>query len=101
MHAFAYSRIVAIGLGKFNSVLCVFDPATAAHAFASFASDRRTVHDRLDELDKANDRSDSRRRTHRRKCNGRPTSNNQLRPSAGDRRRIAKQRMSASRRTGE
>ena len=42
-----YARIVAIDLGKFNSVLCVFDPATAAHAFASFASDRQTVHDRL------------------------------------------------------
>ncbi len=28
MHAFPYSRIVAIDLGKFNSVLCVFDPAT-------------------------------------------------------------------------
>ncbi len=49
MHAFAYDRIVAVDLGKFNSVLCVFDPATAAHAFASFASDRRTVHDRLAE----------------------------------------------------
>ena len=42
-----YARIVAIDLGKFNSVLCVFDPATAAHAFASFASDRQTMHDRL------------------------------------------------------
>jgi hypothetical protein len=44
-----YSRIVAIDLGKFNSVLCVFDPATAAHSFASFASDRQTMHDRLAE----------------------------------------------------
>ncbi len=42
MHAFPYSRIVAIDLGKFNSVLCVFDPANAAHAFASFASDRQS-----------------------------------------------------------
>jgi hypothetical protein len=27
-----YDRILALDLGKFNSVLCTFDPATAAHA---------------------------------------------------------------------
>jgi hypothetical protein len=35
-----YTRIVAFDLGKFNSVLCRFDPATAGHAFVSLATDR-------------------------------------------------------------
>jgi transposase len=44
-----YARSVAIDLGKFNPVLCAFGPATAAHTFASFGSDRQTMHDRLAE----------------------------------------------------
>jgi transposase len=49
MHGTSYARILALDLGKFNSVLCVFDPATAAHSFVSLASDRQTIHDRLAE----------------------------------------------------
>ncbi len=30
-----YSSILALDLGKFNSVLCRFDPATAGHSFVS------------------------------------------------------------------
>jgi len=30
-----YSSILAFDLGKFNSVLCQFDPATAGHSFVS------------------------------------------------------------------
>ena len=37
------ARIVAIDLGKFNSVLCLFDPATAAHSFVTLATDREKM----------------------------------------------------------
>ena len=47
MHGTSYSRILALDLGKFNSVLCVFDPATAGHAFVSLPSSRQMIHDRL------------------------------------------------------
>jgi transposase len=42
-----YTRILALDLGKFNSVLCDFDPATAAHRFQSLASTPAAVHDLL------------------------------------------------------
>ena len=42
-----YSRILALDLGKFNSVLCSYDPVTAGHAFVSLATDRQTIRDRL------------------------------------------------------
>jgi hypothetical protein len=32
------ARIVAIDLGKFNSVLCIFDPATAVHSFVTLTT---------------------------------------------------------------
>ena len=38
-----YSRIIALDLGKFNSVLCNYDPATAGHAFVSLTTDRQTI----------------------------------------------------------
>jgi hypothetical protein len=47
MHGTSYVRILALDLGKFNSVLCIFDLATAIHSFVSLPSDRQTVHDRL------------------------------------------------------
>ena len=52
-----YSRILALDLGKFNSVLCNYDPATAAHAFVSLTTDRQTIHDRLTEAAGSSDRS--------------------------------------------
>src|SRR5512145_2428063 len=41
------TRIVALDLGKFNSVSCVYDPATHAHRFVSAATTPRTIHDLL------------------------------------------------------
>jgi transposase len=52
-----YSRILALDLGKFNSVLCNYDPATAGHAFVSLATDRLTIRDRLAEAAGSSDRS--------------------------------------------
>jgi hypothetical protein len=34
-HAINFTRILAIDLGKFNSVACVYDPQTHAHSFSS------------------------------------------------------------------
>src|ERR1700722_10057691 len=52
-----YTRILALDLGKFNSVLCNYDPATAGHAFVSLATDRQTIRDRLAEAAGSSDRS--------------------------------------------
>src|SRR4051812_15814797 len=41
------SRILALDLGKFNSVLCSYDPATHQHQFASFQTTPQVVHDLL------------------------------------------------------
>jgi hypothetical protein len=49
MHG-AYSQIIAIDLGKFNSVVCVYNPADAAHRFQSLATAPRAVHDLLSAL---------------------------------------------------
>jgi transposase len=38
-----YSSILAFDLGKFNSVLCRFDPATAGHCFVSLATTREAI----------------------------------------------------------
>jgi hypothetical protein len=38
-----YSFILAFDLGKFNSVLCRFDPATAVHSFASLTTTREAI----------------------------------------------------------
>ena len=51
LHVHAYSttcrRILALDLGKFNSVLCVYDPATHDHHFVSAQTTPRAVHDLL------------------------------------------------------
>jgi transposase len=52
-----HSRILALDLGKFNSVLCNYDPATAGHAFVSLATDRQTICDRLAEAAGSSDRA--------------------------------------------
>ena len=41
------SRILALDLGKFNSVLCVYDPATHQHQFTSLQTTPQAVHDLL------------------------------------------------------
>ena len=42
-----FTRILALDLGKFNSVLCDFDPATGNHRFESLASTPQAIHDLL------------------------------------------------------
>ena len=44
------SVIIAIDLGKFNSVLCLFDPATAVHSFVTLATNRKSLTDVLDKI---------------------------------------------------
>src|SRR4051812_6365225 len=41
------SRILALDLGKFNSVLCSYDPATHQHQFASLQTSPQVIHDLL------------------------------------------------------
>jgi transposase len=41
------TRILALDLGKFNSVLCVYDPLTHDHRFISAATTPQTIHDLL------------------------------------------------------
>jgi transposase len=40
-------RILALDLGKFNSVLCVYDPARHDHRFVSVQTTPQTIHDLL------------------------------------------------------
>jgi transposase len=42
-----FTRILAIDLGKFNSVACAYDPATHEHRFASLRTSPADVHDLL------------------------------------------------------
>jgi hypothetical protein len=44
-----FTRIVAIDLGKFNSVVCFYDPATTHHSFVTIQTIPQTVHDFLAE----------------------------------------------------
>jgi transposase len=46
-HSTSVTRILALDLGKFTSVLCAYDPITNAHHFASVQTTPRTVHDML------------------------------------------------------
>ena len=46
-HSNNVTRILALDLGKFNSVLCVYDPATHAHRFQSVQTTPAAVHDLL------------------------------------------------------
>ena len=51
MHGLEHStnvrRILALDLGKFNSVCCVYDPATHAHRFVATQTSPQTIHDLL------------------------------------------------------
>jgi transposase len=46
-HSTNVTRILALDLGKFNSVLCSYDPATHAHRFESVRTTPAAVHDLL------------------------------------------------------
>ena len=46
-HSTNVTRILALDLGKFTSVLCIYDPATHAHRFVSAQTTPRTIHDLL------------------------------------------------------
>jgi transposase len=46
-HSTTVIRILALDLGKFTSVLCIYDPATHAHRFVSAQTTPRTIHDLL------------------------------------------------------
>ena len=46
-HSIKFNRIVAIDLGKFNSVVCDYDPATTAHSFVTVQTTPQTMHDLL------------------------------------------------------
>ena len=41
------SRILAIDLGKFNSVACIYDPITHQHQFVSTQTSPQMIHDLL------------------------------------------------------
>jgi hypothetical protein len=45
MQGSTFTHIVAIDLGKFNSVICRFNPADATHCFQSIVTTPQAVHD--------------------------------------------------------
>src|SRR5690348_7039221 len=46
-HSTTFDRIVALDLGKFNSVACVYESATQQHIFTTIATSPQAVHDLL------------------------------------------------------
>ena len=46
-HSNTFDRIVALDLGKFNSVCCVYDPATHEHSFTSVQTTPAIIHELL------------------------------------------------------
>ena len=46
-HSTTFDRIIALDLGKLNSVACVYDVATQQHVFKTIATSPQTVHDLL------------------------------------------------------
>src|SRR4051794_27592835 len=46
-HPTTITRILALDLGKFNSVLCLYDPATHDHHFVSVQTTPQSIHDLL------------------------------------------------------
>lgn len=47
LHSTTFDRILALDLGKFNSVACFYDCATAEHRFVSLANTPQAIHDLL------------------------------------------------------
>ena len=43
----SFKQILALDLGKFNSVLCLYDPRTAVHSFADVQTTPQALHDLL------------------------------------------------------
>lgn len=48
-HSTTFDRVVALDLGKFNSVACVYDPAAQQHIFQTISMSPQAVHDLLAE----------------------------------------------------
>jgi transposase len=48
-HSTTFARIVALDLGKFNSVACIYDAETRQHVFKSISMSPQNVHDLLSE----------------------------------------------------
>ena len=46
-HSTTFDRIVALDLGKFNSVACIYDSKSQQHVFKSISMSPQTVHDLL------------------------------------------------------
>ena len=46
-HSIKFNRILAIDLGKFNSVVCDYHPATTAHSFVTIQTTPQAMHDLL------------------------------------------------------
>src|SRR5438046_229049 len=42
-----FNRILAVDLGKFNSVLCIYNPKTAEHQFITTRTTPQAIHDLL------------------------------------------------------
>jgi len=47
IHSTTCQQILGLDLGKFNSVLCIYDPATHEHHFGSVQTTPQTIHDLL------------------------------------------------------
>lgn len=47
LHSTKFTKILAIDLGKFNSVVCLYDPATTQHSFVTIQTTPQAVHDLL------------------------------------------------------
>ncbi|HVT89220.1 MAG TPA: IS110 family transposase [Tepidisphaeraceae bacterium] len=46
-HSTTFNQILAIDLGKFNSVVCLYDAQTAEHRFVALANTPQAIHDLL------------------------------------------------------
>jgi transposase len=47
LHSTKFNRIVSLDLGKFNSVACLYDPATTEHSFVTVQTTPQLLHDLL------------------------------------------------------
>ena len=46
-HSITFRKILSIDLGKFNSVVCPYDPATTQHSFLTVQTTPQAMHDLL------------------------------------------------------
>jgi hypothetical protein len=47
MHGTSYTQILALDLGKFNSIFCCFNPADSSHRFVALQTTPTAIHDLL------------------------------------------------------